>query len=82
MGVPLTLSAMDLGMSSGGAASFAVEFCGVPDFPTEKRAVPHMTRRVATRRSLILASDIQKRILEPQGEVERDTCCTDAPFFC
>jgi hypothetical protein len=56
---------MDLGMSSGGAASFVVEFCGVPDFPTEKRAMPHMTRSVATRRSLILASDIQKRILEP-----------------
>jgi hypothetical protein len=30
-----------------------------------------MTRRVATRKSLILASGIQKRILEPRREVER-----------
>jgi hypothetical protein len=29
--VPMTLSAMDLGMSSGLATSFVAEFCGVPD---------------------------------------------------
>jgi hypothetical protein len=49
-------------MSSGWAASFVAEFCGVPDFPTAERAMPQMTRRVATRKRLILASVIQKRI--------------------
>jgi len=33
--------------------------------------MPHMTRRVATRKRLILASGIQKRIREPRSEVER-----------
>ena len=65
--VPLTLSAMDLAMSSG----FLGEFCGVPDFPTEERAVPHMTRRVATRKRLIPTSTIQERIRKPRREVER-----------
>src|ERR1700741_4890163 len=69
--VPLTLSAMDLGMSSGGAASFVAEFCGIPDFPPAERAMANMTRRVATRKRLILASGIQERIREPRREVER-----------
>src|SRR5580692_9629405 len=58
--VPLTLSAMDLGMSFGWTVSFAAEFCGVPDFPTAERVMPHRMRRVATRKRLILASGIQK----------------------
>src|SRR5579863_6752334 len=69
--VPLTLSAMDLAMSSDWVACLVAEFCGVPDFPTAERAMPHMTRRVATRKRLILASRIQKRIREPRREVER-----------
>src|ERR1700756_1505531 len=69
--VPLTLSAMDLGMSSGLATSFVAEFCGVPDFLTADRAMPHMTRRVATRKRLILASSIQERIREARRDVER-----------
>src|ERR1700732_1766618 len=68
--VPLTLSAMDLGMSSGWAACLVAEFCGVPDFPTAERASPHMTRRAATRKMLILASVSRKRIREPRSEVE------------
>jgi hypothetical protein len=64
-------SAMDVGMSSDCAACFVDEFCGVADFPTAVRAMPHMTRRVATRKRLILASGIRKRIREPRREVER-----------
>src|SRR5579864_2290222 len=79
--VPLTLSAMDLGMSSGWAASFVAEFCGVPDFPTAERAMPHMTRRVATRKRLILASGIQERIREPRREVERAAHLTNKTSF-
>jgi hypothetical protein len=57
-------------MSSGWAASFVAEFCGVPDFPTAERAMPHMTRRVATRKRLILASDIQERIFEDCNSIK------------
>jgi len=66
--VPLTLSAMDLGMSSGWAVFFVAEFCGVPDFPAAKRAIPHMTRRVATRKRLILASGVQKGYVTRRGK--------------
>src|SRR5580704_17670836 len=59
--VPLTLSAMDLGMSSGLAAGVVAEFCGVADFPIADRAMPHMIRRAATRKRLILASGIREK---------------------
>jgi hypothetical protein len=55
---------MDLAMSSGLVTCLVAEFCGVPDFPTAERAMPHMTRRAATRKRLILASGILKRIRE------------------
>jgi hypothetical protein len=51
--VPLTLSAMDFGMSPGWAAFFVDEFCGVADCPIAERAMPHMTRSAATRKRLI-----------------------------
>src|SRR5580765_4051572 len=57
---------MDLGMSSDCAACLVEAFCGISDFPTAERAMPHMKRRAATRKRLILASGIRKRILEPQ----------------
>src|SRR5207302_1992568 len=66
--VPLTLSAMDLGMSSGWAASFVAEVCGVPDFPIAERAMPHMTKRVATRKRLILASVFRKGYVSHGGK--------------
>jgi hypothetical protein len=47
---------MDLGMSSSLAAGVVAEFCGVAD-----RAMPHMKRRAATRKKLILASGIRKK---------------------
>jgi hypothetical protein len=59
--VPLTLSAMDLGMSSGLAAGVVSEFCGVADFPTADRAMPHRIRRAAPRKRLILASFVRKK---------------------
>src|SRR5580692_10042839 len=59
--VPLTLSAMDLGMSSGWADFLAAESCGVADFPTAERAMPHMIRRAATRKRVILASGNRKK---------------------
>jgi hypothetical protein len=59
--VPLTLSAMDFGMSSGWAAFLVAEFCGVADFPTSERAMPHRIRRAAPRKRLILASGIRKK---------------------
>jgi hypothetical protein len=52
---------MDLGMLSGLAAGVVAEFCGVADFSTAERAMPHMIRRVATRKRLILASGIRKK---------------------
>jgi hypothetical protein len=52
-------------MSSGLVTCLVAEFCGAPDFPTAERAMPHMTRRAVTRKRLILASDILKRIREP-----------------
>jgi hypothetical protein len=58
-------------MSSGLAACLVAEFCAVADFPTAERTMPHMTRRAATRKRLILASGIQKRIRGHGGEVER-----------
>ena len=39
----------------------AAEFCGAADFPTAERAMPHMIRRAATRKKLILASGIRKK---------------------
>jgi len=66
---------MDFGMSSGWAAFLVAEFCGVPDFPTAERWMPHMMRRAATRKRLILVSGIQKRIREPRREVERYARC-------
>jgi hypothetical protein len=59
--VPLTLSAMDFGMSSGWAAFFVDEVCGVLEFPTAERSRPQRTRRAATRKSLILASGIREK---------------------
>jgi hypothetical protein len=50
---------MDLAMSSGWAF-LAAEFCGVEECPTAERAMPAITRRVATRKRLILASGIRK----------------------
>src|ERR1700722_339352 len=68
--VPLTLSVMDLGVSSGFAEGAVAEFCGVADCPTAEKARPQMTRMDATRKRLILASGIRKRILEARSEVE------------
>jgi hypothetical protein len=48
-------------MSSGWAAGVVAEFCGVADFPTAERAMPHMIRRAETRRRLILASGFRKK---------------------
>jgi hypothetical protein len=59
--VPLTLSAMDLGMSSGWVACLVAEFCGVADFPTAERAMPHKISRAATRKRLVLTSGIRKK---------------------
>jgi hypothetical protein len=59
--VPLTLSAMDSGMSCGLAAFLAAESCGVADFPTAEKAAPHIIRRAAIRKRLILASGIRKK---------------------
>jgi hypothetical protein len=52
---------MDLGMSSGLAAGVVAEFWAVADCPTAERAMPHMIRRAATRKRLILASGIRKK---------------------
>jgi hypothetical protein len=52
---------MDFGMSSGWAAFLVAEFFGVADFPVGKRAMPHMTKRAATRKRLILTSGIRKK---------------------
>jgi len=60
---PLTLSAMDLGMLPRGAAFFVAEFCGVPDFATAGRAMPHMTRRVATGKASFEPPVFRKMVL-------------------
>src|SRR5690242_3286130 len=71
--VPLTLSAMDLAMSSGLVTCLVAEFCGVPDFPTAERAMPHMTRRAATRKTLILASGIRRKHTRTRATEGRDS---------
>ena len=37
------------------------EFCGVADFPTAERAMPHRIRRPAPRKRLVLASAVRKK---------------------
>jgi hypothetical protein len=68
--VPATLSAMDLGMSSGFAVGVDAEICGVADFPTAERARPHMIRRGRHEKGSSQPPIFGKRILEPQREVE------------
>jgi hypothetical protein len=61
---------MDLGMSSGLAAGVDAEFCGVADFPTAERAMPHKIRGAATRKRLIQPPVFGKGYLSHRGEVE------------
>src|SRR5689334_4877074 len=68
--VPLTPSAMDLGMSSVCAAGVVAEFCGI-DFPTAEIVMPHTIRMAGTRRRLILNLWYsEKGYLEPHREVD------------
>jgi hypothetical protein len=59
--VPLMLSAMDLGMSSGWAPFFVAEFCADADSPTIEKTMLHTIKRAAMRERLILASGIRKK---------------------
>src|SRR5208282_2884684 len=68
--VPLTLSAMDLGISSFWAVGLVAEFCGAADFATAARAIPQMIRMAATRRNFISSSWIRGRTPEAQRQVE------------
>jgi hypothetical protein len=68
--VPLTLSAMDLGMSSG-SACLVSEFCGALGFPTADRAMPHHDKKGGdTKKAHSSLPCSEKKILEPQREVE------------